>query len=76
MTEIDIDNSDRLNGPSSRMVRDRRNIEHTGIVTSENLLQLAFIFIFGFCYDFGMTPLQALYPVEACPTKHEARVLV
>jgi hypothetical protein len=26
---------------------------------------IAFIFIFGFCYNFGMTPLQALYPVEA-----------
>lgn len=25
---------------------------------------IAFIFIFGFCYNFGMTPLQALYPVE------------
>lgn len=26
---------------------------------------IAFIFVFGFCYNFGMTPLQALYPVEA-----------
>ncbi|UNI13372.1 hypothetical protein JDV02_000122 [Purpureocillium takamizusanense] len=25
---------------------------------------IAFIFIFGWCYNFGMTPLQALYPVE------------
>ncbi|OAQ65486.1 MFS monosaccharide transporter [Pochonia chlamydosporia 170] len=25
---------------------------------------VAFIFIFGWCYNFGMTPLQALYPVE------------
>jgi hypothetical protein len=47
------------------MVRYRRNIENTRSVTSENLLQLAFIFIFGFCYNLGMTPLQALYPVEA-----------
>lgn len=25
---------------------------------------IALIFLFGFCYNFGMTPLQALYPVE------------
>jgi MFS family permease len=25
---------------------------------------IAFIFIFGFCYSFNITPLQALYPVE------------
>ncbi|PMB69049.1 Lactose permease [Beauveria bassiana] len=25
---------------------------------------IAFIFLFGWCYNFGMTPLQALYPVE------------
>lgn len=67
MTGIDIDNSNRLNGPSSRMVQDQRNIENTGIVASENFrsIVIAFIVIFGFCYSFGMTPLQALYPVEA-----------
>lgn len=33
--------------------------------TSAASAGIAFIFIFGFCYNFGMTPLQALYPVEA-----------
>jgi MFS family permease len=33
--------------------------------TSAASAGIAFIFVFGFCYNFGMTPLQALYPVEA-----------
>lgn len=33
--------------------------------TSAASASIAFIFIFGWCYNFGMTPLQALYPVEA-----------
>lgn len=32
--------------------------------TSAASAGIAFIFIFGWCYNFGMTPLQALYPVE------------
>jgi sugar porter (SP) family MFS transporter len=32
--------------------------------TSAASAGVAFIFIFGWCYNFGMTPLQALYPVE------------
>jgi hypothetical protein len=32
---------------------------------------IAFISVFGFCYNFGMTPLQGLYPIEAL--SYEAR---
>ncbi|KAJ5294668.1 hypothetical protein PENANT_c006G04169 [Penicillium antarcticum] len=33
--------------------------------TSAASAGIAFIFVFGFCHNFGMTPLQVLYPVEA-----------
>ena len=34
---------------------------------------IAFIFIFGFCYSFGFTPLQALYPVEVLSYEQRAK---
>ncbi|KAM3480096.1 hypothetical protein MY8738_005153 [Beauveria namnaoensis] len=36
---------------------------------------IAFIFIFGWCYNFGMTPLQALYPVECLSYEQRAKGL-
>ena len=36
---------------------------------------IAFIFLFGFCYNFGMTPLQGVYPVECLAYEQRAKGL-